>query len=196
MKYLKSFENIYTNKKKEIFNYSSITSNYWYNIIKSAMKFQNINFDLENNDTTNERKTISITKELRKNQPVKNVINAELCIAGGDWEMPVLYFKIELTHQYGLINSDYEKNPKFIWDLSSKDSYKHFVLIPPIEAGNALKQTECGWCAYNNDDNRKDLTKEQKELINISSDDKKLAWKWFEKTIEDVIDERWKMLDA
>lgn len=60
MKYLKTYENISTkNKNKEIFNYNSQIYDHWRPIISDAMKFQNISFDLENNDSTKEKKTIT-----------------------------------------------------------------------------------------------------------------------------------------
>lgn len=45
---------------------------------------------------------------LRKNQPIKDEFNAELMEAGGDWEMPVMYFRLEFTHQYGLLSQNSE----------------------------------------------------------------------------------------
>lgn len=197
MKYLKTYENISTkNKNKEIFNYNSQIYDHWRPIISDAMKFQNISFDLENNDSTKEKKTITVTKLLRKDQPVKTVINAELWEAGGDWQNPVMYFKIEFANQYNIIKDKYKDDPKFVWDVERKNSSRHFVIIPPVEAGNALKKLDNDrWCAFDGEDDSKNASKEQKELMNISKDDKSKAWKWLEKTMEDLIESRWEMLD-
>ena len=80
--------------KKDIFNYSGIISNAWRDPISNAQDFQKISFDLENNDSVGEKKTFYVKKNLRKDQPIKYEINTELWMAGGDWERPVMYFKL------------------------------------------------------------------------------------------------------
>lgn len=196
MKHLKKFnENIYTkDKDKEIFNYSSVVKDLWIPVIAAGKKFQNISFDLENNDTTKQKKTIVIKKNLRVDQPIKYVINAELCKAGGDWEYPVMYFKLEFTHDYGIIRNRNELEPEFVWDLERdyKGLYKNYVIIPPVDAGNSLVKTDKGWSAYNSDEVNKDNEKD----VKITDADMKKAWKWLENTINEVVEKRHKMLDA
>ena len=87
-------------KKKEIFNYSSVTNDAWRELVDDARNTQRISFDLENDDTTGEKKTFYVKKDLRKGQPVKYEFNVELMEAGGDWEWPVMYFRVEFTHDY------------------------------------------------------------------------------------------------
>jgi len=70
-------------KDQEVFDYSSIVKDAWYPVIKAAQDFQNINFDLENNDPMSTKKhgskrTIFIKKNLRVDQPIKYEINLEL----------------------------------------------------------------------------------------------------------------------
>jgi hypothetical protein len=185
-------------KDKEIFDYHSIANQAWDEKNKQAQEFQRITFDLENDDSTGEKKTFYVKKNLRKDQPIKNEFNAELMEAGGDWEMPVLYFRIEFTSQYGLLDSKYEKNPEFVWDL--EDEYgglsKCYVLIPPVEAGNKLTkgETDSGkydWFAYQNND----LSKEDEKKARITDADKLKAWKWLQDLLLKLVNDRHEMLD-
>lgn len=186
------------NKKQEIFNYDSVIKDAWNDIKTTAQKFQRINFDFENDDTTGEKKTFYIKKNLRKDQPIKYEIQAELMQAGGDWEMPVMYFRIEFTHQYGIISNKYEKNPEYVWDLKRDISslYHNFILIPPVEAGNKLVKSESNsgkydWFAYQNSE----ISKEEEKEARITDVDKLEAWKWVEELIEKVVEDRHEMLD-
>jgi hypothetical protein len=195
MKYLHTFNESIINRKKndDIFDYSSIVNSAWNKIIKFGQNFYKTHFDLENNESTGQKKTLYITKNLRVNQPVKYEINAELWTAGGDWEHPVMYFKFEIASQYGLLSGEYEKNPKYIWDLKQEDKklYKCYVVIPPVEAGNKLVQYENGWRAYTDDD----ITGNVGKKLKITDEDKKTAWAWFENLITQAIEERHEMLD-
>ncbi len=186
---IKLFKESLTKRKadQEIFDYRGTIHELWRPIIMQAQRFQNINFDLENNDTTEEKRTLFINKMLRKDQPVKCEYNIELCIAGGDWEQPVFYFKVELTNQYGLISIDYDtNNPEYVWDLKDKGNYKLFVLIPDNENGNHLNKIDGGFTALTQND----------EEIKIDTDaNRKLAWKWVENLLTDATNKRWKMLD-
>ncbi len=184
-------------KDKEIFNYKSIVDDAWNEKVRDAKDFQEINFDLENNDSTGEKKTFYMKKNLRKDQPIKYEINAELFEAGGDWEMPVMYFRIEFTHDYSIIRSSEEKKdkkPEYIWDKkpSYDGLYHSFVIIPPVEAGNKLKKTDSGkYRAYDNSE----LSKEEEKKIRITDADKKSCWEWLQNLLEKLINDRHKMLD-
>ena len=190
-------ESIITKSKdKEIFNYSSIIKDAWSPLISNAQKFQNISFDTENNDSTGQKKTIYIKKNLRKDQPIKYEINAELWKAGGDWQYPVMYFKLEFTHDYGLVKKPGEGTPEFVWDLKKeyKGLYKNYVIIPPVDAGNPLvpkdKDTS-GWTAYTD----QDYSKEELKQAKITDEKEKMVWEWLEETIEKAVEERHHMLD-
>jgi len=177
----------------EIFDYHHTIDDVWRPLIKNAQEFQHINFDLENDDSTGDKRKIYIKKNLRKDQPVKTEIAAELFIAGGDWENPVMYFRIEFISQYNLLLADYQKNPEYIWDVKTNTSNKKNVLIPPIEAGNKLVKYKDGFTAYT-DDSIHELGLKDND-IRITDQDKKKAWKWLEDTLEKVVNDRWKMLD-
>lgn len=184
------------NKKKdqEIFNYENLTDGVWHNKVKEAQEFQNISFDLENDDSTNQKRIFYVPKNLRKNQPIKYQINAELYHAGGDWEWPVMYFRVQFVHDYGIRNNKYYQNPKFIWDNENSHSDLHncYVIIPPIEAGNKLVKGEKGhYRAYNDEE----ITKENKKTAAITEEDERNCWKWLKTTLEKLVDERHEMLD-
>ncbi len=181
-------------KGKEIFNYSSIINNAWFDIIREGQKFYNINFDLENNDSTGQKKTFYITKNLRKNQPVKYQINADLWMAHGDWEYPVMYFKIELTDDYGLVSDKYRVKPKYIWDTERDYSglYKNYVIIPPIDSGNKLVKIDKGWRAYTDED----ISHKDRKKVEVTDNDKTIAWKWLEEFMNKAVEERHEMLDS
>lgn len=180
-----------TNKKEDIFNYSSIINNAWRDNIFNSKKFHNISFDLENNDCTKQKKTLYIPNNLRDNQPIKDEFQIQLCKAGGDWEWPVMYFKVQFTHNYFLNQPEYFKNPEYIWDL--KKDYKGvpngYVLIPPVEHGNKLVKTDKGWRAYTEEDFEKG--NEPK----ITKEDEKKAWNWVISYIEDAVKKRYRKLD-
>jgi len=183
-------------KKKEIFDYEPITSDAWRDIVFDAKEIQRISFDLENDDSSGEKKTFFIKKNLRKNQPVKYEFNCELMIAGGDWEVPVMYFKIEFTREYfyGKLKSE---NPKYTWEVPDRPMrglYKSHVVIPPVEAGNKLRKMEgekFEWSAYDNSE----ITKEQDKQLRITDADKKTAWKWVENLLTKLVEDNHEMLD-
>lgn len=191
------------NKKKEIFNYRNITEKVWHDIAKEAQEFQGISFDFENNDSTGQKKTFYVHKNLRKDQPIKYQINAEMYEAGGDWESPVIYFRLQFVHDYGIKRSDDEidnKEPEYVWDIKRKNKYQGlydcYCIIPPVEAGNKLKKADDGnkkykWFAYQGND----MTKEEDKLSRITDVDKKNCWKWLQDLLANVVDERHKMLD-
>jgi hypothetical protein len=189
-------------KDKEVFNYRYLTNKKWNELAKLAQKFQKINFDFENDDTTGQKKVFYIKKDLRKNQPVKYSIAAELFEAGGDWEYPVLYFRLQINSDYGIIKSDEwmkTHEPEYIWDLPATkkmELYKCYCIIPPVEAGNKLikvdkKSGDYEWMAYQADG----MTKEEEKLARITDADKKNCWKWLSELLSKVVDERHEMLD-
>jgi len=186
-------------KDKEIFNYSSITNDAWNEKIHKAQELQRINFDLENNDTMGEKKTIYVKKNLRKDQPIKYEFNVELMDAGGDWEMPVMYFRVEFTHDYFYGDVKRTKDPKYTFQVDDKTYSglnKCFVVIPPGEVGNKIIKGESDsgkydWFAYQNDE----LSKEGEKLAQITDADKRSVWKWIEELLYGLVEKYHKMLD-
>jgi len=187
-------------KKKEIFNYNDITSTAWNDLIHDAQETQRISFDLENNDTMGEKKTLYVKKNLRKDQPIKYEFNVELMDAGGDWEMSVMYFRVEFTHDYFYGNLwKNTTDPKYTFELEKKPGkklYKSYVIIPPAEAGNKIIKgnSDSGkydWFAYQNDG----LSKEEEKEARITDQDKKNCWNWLEELLGGLVEKHHKPLD-
>lgn len=194
-----AFNESLVNRKEdsEIFNYNSIIEDVWRVKIKNAQEFQKINFDLENNESLKkEKKTLYIKKNLRKDQPVKYEFNCQMCVAGGDWENMVMYFRVEFTHEYMYSNKKNDKNPKYITDKEPKVGEKLnkcYVFIPTIEGGNPLFKTEKGYTAYTEEYLKKDGLKDKD--VKITDERKKKAWQWLEELLTTMVEERHEMLD-
>lgn len=190
---LELIESVVKQKKdKEIFNYRSVVEDAWRPIIKEAQEFFKINFDLENNDSAGDKRTIYVKRNLRKDQPIKYEFNCELCEAGGDWEMPVMYFKVEVTYSQARFTHDMKV--KYIFDYTTHCNRKGniqlnncYVLIPSVENGNHLEPSQKeGWFTAVTDD---------KKGAKITDEDINSAWKWLENHIEEYVEERHHMLD-
>lgn len=178
-------------KKTELFDYKRFLNNLWNPIIIEAQKFQKISFDLENNESTGDKRKIYIKRDLRVDQPIKYEISCELCEAGGDWQIPACYFKIQINYDYSILNSKYQNNPEYVFDVKGENysrPSKCYVMIPPVEAGNKLTKTDKGYYAYNSGDLAKNEWKYTKE-------DFDKMWKWIEDTFEKIVEERHEMLD-
>lgn len=181
-------------KKQEIFDYNSAHEEAWSEPKKLAQEFQRISFDFENDESVS-KKTFFVKKNLRKDQPIKYEIQADMRIAGGDWETGVVYFRVEFTHDYGVFNSKWESKHEFVFD--TKDYHGHkFCIIPPVEAGNKLEKFESSsdkydWHSYQNSE----LTKEEEKETYITDADKKNCWKWLQDLLSKLVDERHEMLD-
>jgi hypothetical protein len=116
-------------KDKEVFQYSEIARDLWYEKFNDACDHFKIKFDLENNESVKERKTIVV----KENKDTEWEFNCELMAAGGDWECANLYFKCQFRKGLGF-GYDNVKLPYPGNINTGKTSY--FVLIPPINAGN------------------------------------------------------------
>jgi hypothetical protein len=189
-------------KDYEVFNYGGLINSLWRPIVFEAQDFQNINFDLENDEEI-EKRTIYFDQLLRPNQPVKTTINASLCEAGGDWEHPVLYFKLEFTSDHFI--TSHRANPaEYVWDFTTEERSKKdknldwhnisrkFCIIPGPEI-NYLNQKDDGGYTAHTDDTIKEAGLNEKDM----KLDKKLydkAWKWFADLMEKVAKERHKFL--
>jgi len=189
-------------KKAEIFNYNDLTDSAWSELVADARDIQRISFDLENNDSTGQKKTFHVKKNLRENQPIKYTFNAEMMMAGGDWEMPVMYFRLEFTRQYFYGKLKKTENPQYTFevDRSRVKLHKCYVVIPPTEAGNKLvNHTGEGsrgsktydWHAYQNDE----LSKEQEKEARITDSDKLSAWGWIEDLLANLVETHHETLD-
>ena len=179
-------------KKDEIFNYRQLANRAWAPIIKKGQEFYKINFDLENDEVA-EKKTLFVEKNLRKDQPVKYEFNCELHIAGGDWECPVMYFKVEITSEYGIITKDYNEHV-FDGEFEVGNPLNKCHVLIPGEDINNLAKTDHGWTAHTDDSLRAAGLKIRD--VKITDEDKKKAWQWLENLLTKIVNTRHKSLDS
>lgn len=197
LKYFGEFVNEGLNKKdikQQLFNHDGLISDAWRKVIKEAQKFQNINFDLENNEVV-EQRTFTAKVDLRKDQPVKYEVNLALCEAGGDWEEPVMYFKVQFVHDYGILRK--RDNVEYAWDVKDRavDSNMHrcYALIPGPDINPLSPVSGGGYTAYTNER----LSDEGKSRDDVKITDQRMsnAWKWIEELFNKLVTERHQMLD-
>jgi hypothetical protein len=130
---LEKLESIYE-YDKNFFTWDTILKNMWNDILKDSMKKFKIYFDLENNDTCNAQKEIVIPQDYWDN--VKCKFRCELFQAGGDWEIPVYYFKIQLVEGYCFDDDFKLTNSNKIYSGRMPHTKNHFVYIPGKTNGN------------------------------------------------------------
>lgn len=100
------------------FDYGNIAKDMWYKLLPDAMKFFKIHFDLENNDGVDNPRDIIIPQT--QWDFTKCRFRCQLCQAGGDWQIPVYYFKCQLLDGYAFNLGKY-KNSFFIYIPGKKD---------------------------------------------------------------------------
>jgi hypothetical protein len=130
-------------KKKDFFDYANLSNDMWRKKVKEERESTKINFDTEN-DSEVTRREIVIDQTMWEHTKCK--FCCELRSAGGDWENPVFYFRVQLKSGYA------NRNGKSL--LGDKS----FVFIPAKHEGNFhLVKTDRGWTAPDGD--KKDKTK-------------------------------------
>ena len=159
--------------EEEGFNYTYIAKDMWYELIKKAKEEYNIYFDLENDDSVSDYRVIRFPvfkdedgKEFGKGRKFL----CQMFKAGGDWEVPVIYFRCQL--QGGHLNSKITDNGKYRMD-------KCFVVIPNKENGNYhLVKEKDKWMAPNNNYYKKDIDPEPSE---------KDSWKYLNFFLKELV---------
>ncbi len=161
--------------EKEFFTYNTISSDMWYELIKEAKKEQKIFFDLENNESKKQQRTIKILD--KKDTPPTNeyIFNCELFTAGGDWEVPVNYFRCQLIKGYLEDRTSYRR-PYFIY--IPKKIEGNYNLVPNLKSDGT-------WHAPDNSYYKKGIDPEVND---------KDCWKaldgYLRKIVEDYIEKR------
>jgi hypothetical protein len=100
------------------FDYRRITDDMWGDGLRDAMKAFKIHFDLENNDSVDSPKDIIIPQ--KQWDFTKCRFRCQLCQAGGDWEIPVYYFRCQLLEGYAFNLGKY-RNSFFIFIPGKKE---------------------------------------------------------------------------
>lgn len=104
---------------KDFFEYDQLEKDLWKDLIGNARKEFKISFDLENDYSKKIQRVIVIPQ----NQwDIECKFKCELYAAGGDWEIPVLYFRCQLVSGYAFNLNKYGRS--------------QFVYIPDKEEGN------------------------------------------------------------
>jgi hypothetical protein len=106
--------------EKDFFTYYEKAKDMWYNLTRDAMDEFRVHFDLENDDTIHVQRIIEIPQTHWEFTKCK--FKCELFRAGGDWEVPALYFRCQLIDGYAYGHTKYNMS--------------HFVFIPGKEQGN------------------------------------------------------------
>lgn len=152
---------------KHFFNYNEISNDMWIDLIHDAKKFFKVFFDLENNDSTKQQRTIKIPQIQWDFTECK--FNCELFSAGGDWEVPIYYFRCKVVDGYA-----FKGRTKF--------TKSFFIFIPGKEDGNYhLVRSSDGenWRAPNNNDYKDGIDPERKDRD---------CWKSLEKFLKELVD--------
>lgn len=163
---------------KNFFDFDRLISDRWREILRDSMKNFKIHFDLENNDTCKIQRIITIPQNYWDHTECK--FKCELCRAGGDWEVPVYYFQIQLVSGYCFNDDITNQDKNTMGRMSSVNSM--FIFIPGKEEGNyhlvpARKQGE--WCAPDNNT--------YKEGIDPKANEKD-CWESLEKYLEKLVE--------
>jgi len=162
---------------KNFFSYSEIEKDLWRDLVGDARKVFKIFFDLENNESKKIQRIIIIPQTQWDHTECK--FKCELYAVGGDWEVPVLYFRCQLISGYAFNMNKYRNN--------------YFIYIPGKTEGNDhLLLGKNDWHAPNNDGYKDgiDPTPNEKKCWNsLKIYLKTLVDKEIERTINDTIQE-------
>jgi len=162
---------LYERKHKQdphFFDYGNLAKEEWRELLRDAQEEQGISFDTENDDATAQR---AITLDQQKGAVSKPRFNCEMRRAGGDWQVPVVYFRCQLKQGWARGLSQYGPRGPF------------FIFIPSRADGNTLvKTSKVGdgkgkWSAADNQGSRKS---------EIQKPDERSCWAALKKHLQDL----------
>lgn len=116
----------------DFFTYDRLEKDMWTEKIKEAMERFKIRFDLENNDSVKSQRVITIPQN--EWSPIECKFKCEMYSAGGDWQVPVRYFRIQVVSGYCYNDNKLDKDNLYMGRNSSSNS--HFIFIPGKKQGN------------------------------------------------------------
>jgi hypothetical protein len=120
------------------FDSTNPMSDKWRELIKEEQDKANIHFDLENDESVGKIKRI--TRPADANHRDKDIFYVQLYSAGGDWEQPVYYFRIQ-------VKEGYPSRQMFIYIPDKKDGNGNLTAnkngLAPVDASD-----------YNHEDGR------------------------------------------
>jgi len=135
---------------KDFFDFSILKKEKWTELVHNAEKTFKIHFDLENNDSLKKQKIIVIPQTYWKNTECK--FKCELFQAGGDWQVPILYFQCQIVSGYAFDMGSYH-NSMFIFIPGKEEG--NFHLIPSSKGGE--------WIVPDNNYYKKEIDPEPSE---------------------------------
>jgi len=146
-------------KTEDKFVYDNLLKDFWRELLFLEKKRLKIAFDLENNDSCGNIKDIEIDKVFIKGgNKRKYKLSAEMMAAGGDWENPVRYFKVqcasksEFTSGWGKFNKG---EFSFIYIPEPKDGNKHLRKSNDKKWDFQATQDEADYFKFDNKDEKK-----------------------------------------
>ena len=107
------------------FSFKRLERQMWRDAVKEAQERQGIFFDLENDDSEDDPKIVKVGEyEIGdEKKPYRFIV--QLCQAGGDWQNPIYYYRIQLKDGY------------LRTELMKSNTDNHFVFIP-VNGNNNL----------------------------------------------------------
>jgi len=85
---------------KREFDSSELLREKWKELVREEQRNTNIRFDLENDDTVGGIRWKKFFADTRGYGNDKDTYDVQLCTAGGDWESPTYYFRIQVKDGY------------------------------------------------------------------------------------------------
>lgn len=133
-----------TKVAKNEFCTDDVLKDRWRDLVSDEQDRADIHFDLENNEPVNKSlRRFEFPYPGESSLHERQVYFVQLMSAGGDWEMPVYYFKIQVKEGW-------------------RDKHM-FVFIPSREQGNGnLMQCKKGLCPQDSNSSGKDARDEAK----------------------------------
>jgi hypothetical protein len=149
----------------QFFDYSSIAKDTWGKKLQEAQKEQGIHFATENDDDVSQR-SVKIDQDMWDFTDCR--FRCELRYAGGDWEWPVAYFRVQIVDGYA--------------DGVSQYGNPYFVVIPDKNGGNhhLVKAKSNEWCAPNHENTRKKTKDEMRPQ-------ERKCWAFLKKYLTDMV---------
>mgnify|MGYP001767142696 CR=1 FL=1 len=133
-------------------------------IVKSKNEYNNLqnlkDFDLENDYPVKSQRVIVIPQN--QWSPTECKFKCEMYSAGGDWEIPVRYFRIQIVSGYCYDDSYVPKEGETYSSGRNSSMNSHFIFIPGKKQGNYHlvpidKKGERHWSAPDNNQYYKDI---------------------------------------
>jgi hypothetical protein len=146
---------------------SNVAKTMWRDKIQQAKKDFKIFFDLENNDLCRKNSQKDIIIPQKQWEHTKCRFRCQMWQAGGDWEIPLYYFKCQLLKGYAFDINEYD-DPFFIFIPGKTDGNYHLI----------KNSKDDGWKVPNNHDYKDGIDPEP------SKND---CWKSLEKYLTNLV---------